>query len=159
MTAEKKPTSSKEKKPLEKDIEAEDKKLDAEIDKAEEEFFEKEKEAKAKTEGTKSESKKPEAKPKETPKFEVTDFNPWNVLKYPHLTEKSMNMVEFENKLVFIADRRAKKEEIKEAIERGFNVKVDAVNLEITRKGLKKVYAKLNSQNDAVDIASKLGML
>jgi len=105
---------------------------------------------------------RPEVKtePKEEkPKFEVTDFNPWDVLKYPHLTEKSMNMVELENKLVFVADIKANKAEIKEAIERGFNVKVEAINLEITQKGLKKVYATLDSNSDATDIASKLGML
>lgn len=93
------------------------------------------------------------------PKFEITDFNPWTVLKYPHLAEKSMNMVEMDNKLVFMVDRRARKEEIKKAIEKGFNVKVESVNVLITQKGVKKAYAKLDASSDAVDIASRLGML
>ena len=29
------------------------------------------------------------------------EYNPWNILEHPHLTEKSMNLVEIENKLVF----------------------------------------------------------
>ncbi|MBU0530603.1 MAG: 50S ribosomal protein L23 [Candidatus Aenigmatarchaeota archaeon] len=158
----------------------EDKKLDAEIDKAEKEFFEREKREKEAHKKAEKEVKKESAPPKEAsketakeapkaalpkepapevPKFEVTEFNPWNVLKYPHLTEKSMNMVELENKLVFVADRRAKKSQIKEAIEKGFNVKIDNLNVVITQKGLKKVYAKLGPESDAVDIASRLGML
>lgn len=107
------------------------------------------------------ETPKTEEVPKEPqkPKFEGTDFNPWSVLKYPHLAEKSMNMVEMDNKLVFMVDRKARKEEIKEAIERGFNVKVESVNVLITQKGVKKAYAKLDAASDATDIASRLGML
>lgn len=94
---------------------------------------------------------------KEAKKEEV--YNPWKVLMYPHLAEKSMNMVELENKLVFIVNRKAKKAEIKEAIERGFGVKVLAVNMEITQKGNKKAYIKLHPDYMAADIASRLGMI
>ena len=38
--------------------------------------------------------------PKKEVKKEEPKYNPWNVLKYPHLAEKSMNMVELENKLI-----------------------------------------------------------
>jgi len=96
---------------------------------------------------------KKEAKPIES------EFNPWDILRYPHLAEKSMNMVEIENKLVFIVDRRAKKDDIIEAVERGFNVVVDSVNTEITRKNQKKAYIKLAPQYSASDIASRLGMI
>lgn len=86
-------------------------------------------------------------------------FDPWKVLKYPHLAEKSMNMVELENKLVFMVHRRATKAEVKEAVEKGFGVKVISVNLEITRKGQKKAYIKLAPNFMAADIASRLGMV
>jgi len=99
--------------------------------------------------------KKPE--PKESRK--ESGFDPWTVLKYPHLAEKSMNMVELENKLVFMVDRRASKPEIKEAVEKGFGVKVVSINLEITRKGQKKAYVKLGPGHMAADIASRLGMV
>ena len=33
----------------------------------------------------------------------------WNAILYPHLAEKSMNMVEAENKLVFMVKRKATK--------------------------------------------------
>ena len=83
----------------------------------------------------------------------------WDVLMFPHLTEKSINMVEMENKLVFVVRRDAKKNEIKDAIEKEFNVKVQDVKTEITRKGYKKAYIKLKPDYSAADIATKLGML
>ncbi|RLJ08948.1 MAG: 50S ribosomal protein L23 [Candidatus Aenigmatarchaeota archaeon] len=83
----------------------------------------------------------------------------WNIIMYPHLTEKSVNLVETQNKLVFIVNRKANKKEIKEAVEKEFNVKVVNVNLEITRKGEKKAYVKLSKETPAIDIASRLGMV
>ena len=112
---------------------------------------------------TKEKEKKPveapkaEKKRKEEKKEEV--FNPWKVLMYPHLAEKSMNMVEMENKLVFIVNRKANKAEVKEAVEKGFKVKVLSVNLEITQKGHKKAYIRLHPDFMAADIASRLGMI
>ena len=107
----------------------------------------------------KKEAKKPEARPEEKAKKEKAVYNPWKVLKFPHLAEKSMNMVELENRLVFVVDRKATKAQVKEAVEKGFAVKVKAVNMEITRKGLKKAYIKLAAEHAASDIASRLGML
>jgi len=83
----------------------------------------------------------------------------WDTLVYPHLTEKSMNMVELENKLVFIVSKKADKEEIKEAIEKEFEVKVMWVRTEITTRGQKKAYIKISPEFSAADIASKLGMI
>ena len=83
----------------------------------------------------------------------------WKVILYPHLAEKSMNMVEAENKLVFIVNRKASKREIKEDVENSFKVRVESVNVELTTKGSKKAYVKLGPQDSAADIASRLGML
>ena len=83
----------------------------------------------------------------------------WNIIMYPHLTEKSVNLVETQNKLVFIVNRKADKKQIKEAVEKEFNVKVVNVNVEITRKGEKKAYVKLSKETPAIDIASRLGMV
>lgn len=83
----------------------------------------------------------------------------WKVILYPHLAEKSMNMVEAENKLVFIVNRKANKNEIKEAIESEFEVKVDWVKTEITTRGQKKAFIKISPDFSASDIASKLGMI
>ncbi len=99
------------------------------------------------------------AKAKEKGKKAKSGRDPWLVLKYPHLAEKSMNMVEFENKLTFIVSREAAKSEIKEAVENLFDVKVLQVQTEITPKGVKKAYAKLSPENSASEIASRLGMV
>lgn len=86
-------------------------------------------------------------------------YDPWRVLEHPHLAEKSMGLVETENKLVFAVKMGADKGRIKEAVERGFNVKVESVNVMITRKGAKKAYVKLHPDYSAADIATRLGML
>ncbi len=98
-------------------------------------------------------------KKKSKPKPETKGIDPWSVIVYPHLTEKSMNMVEMENKLVFIVNRKATKTTIKEAVEKEFEVKVEYVKTEISRKGYKKAYVKLNPEFSAADVASKLGMI
>jgi large subunit ribosomal protein L23 len=85
--------------------------------------------------------------------------DPWKVLMYPQLAEKSMNMVEVENKLVFIVNPRASKEDIREAVEKNFDVKVVRVSTMITTKGQKKAFVKLHPDNSAADIASRMGML
>ena len=89
----------------------------------------------------------------------VEGFDLWKVLRYPHLAEKSMNMVELENKLVFIVRRNATAVQIKEAIEKGFGVRVLSVNVMITMKGDKKAYVKLSPESSAADIATRLGMI
>ncbi len=86
-------------------------------------------------------------------------LDPWKVLMYPQLAEKSMNMVEIENKLVFIVHPKATKQEIKTAVEREFEVKVNKVGSMITTKGQKKAFVRLHPDYSAADIASRLGML
>ncbi len=83
----------------------------------------------------------------------------WKFLMHPHLAEKSMNLVEMENKLVFIVRRNATKKDVKREVEGIFDVRVSKVNLEITRKGEKKAYVRLHPDYSAADIASRLGML
>jgi large subunit ribosomal protein L23 len=105
----------------------------------------------------KKEAGKKAEKPKEV--LATRESNPWRILKYPHLAEKSMKMVEAENKLVFMVRRNAKRHEIKEAIEQAFAVKVTKVNFEITMAGEKKAYVKLSPEFSAADIATRMGMV
>jgi len=85
--------------------------------------------------------------------------DPWKVLLYPQLAEKSMNMVEVENKLVFIVNKKASKEDIKTAVEKNFSVKVDSINVMVSTKNQKKAFIKLHPDHSAADIASRMGML
>jgi large subunit ribosomal protein L23 len=89
----------------------------------------------------------------------MTEKNFWDMVKFPHLAEKSMNMVEMENKLVFIVNKKAKKAEIRKAVENEFKVTVKKVNTVITGKNQKKVFVKLSDKDSASDIASRMGML
>jgi large subunit ribosomal protein L23 len=89
----------------------------------------------------------------------VGGSDPWEILMYPHLAEKSMKMVEAENKLVFMVKRNARKVQIRDAIEAAFGVKVTKVNFEITMAGQKKAYVKLSQEFSASDIATRMGMV
>ncbi len=80
------------------------------------------------------------------------------ILKYPVSTEKCLKIMENENKIVFIVDRKARKSNIKKEIEEMFKVKVDKVNTLIGKEG-KKAYIKLTKDFKAMDIATKLGII
>ena len=81
------------------------------------------------------------------------------VIKYPMMTERSVNMIENENKLVFIVDRRANKDDIKAAVKELYEVEATTVNTLITNKGEKKAFVKLSDEYDASDVAIRLGIL
>lgn len=85
--------------------------------------------------------------------------DPWTIIKYPLLTEKIINSIEKENKLVFIADLDSTKRQIKWAVEKALEVKVYSVNTSVDRKGRKKAYIRLNKEFRALDIATRFGML
>jgi large subunit ribosomal protein L23 len=86
-------------------------------------------------------------------------MDPYKILKYPYTTEKSVALIDKENKIVFIVDRKANKKQIKEAFEKLFEVKVEKVNTQITLKGEKKAILKLKPEFKARDVATKLGLV
>ncbi len=59
------------------------------------------------------------------------------------LTEKSLRLAERENKITIIVPRNASKKEIRDYVEKTYNVKVEKVNTLITMTGEKKAYVKL----------------
>ena len=82
----------------------------------------------------------------------------YSIIKKPSITEKTFDLIEKENKLVFVVDRNANKNQIRRAIENIHNVKVLKVNTMITPKGEKKAFIKLHPDNSAQDIAIDLGI-
>lgn len=82
----------------------------------------------------------------------------FKILKYPHITEKSVQLVEKENKLIFIVDRKYTKQQIKKAIEETFEVEIEKINTSITRQGKKKAFIKLKPKYSAADLAINLGI-
>ncbi|MCD6367938.1 MAG: 50S ribosomal protein L23 [Candidatus Aenigmarchaeota archaeon] len=86
-------------------------------------------------------------------------MNPWDILIAPHLSEKSIGLVESQNKLVFIVNEKAKKSQVKWAVEKAFDVEVEKINILHDRKNRKKAFVKLKDKYNALDIATRLGML
>ncbi|MEM2934786.1 MAG: 50S ribosomal protein L23, partial [Candidatus Thermoplasmatota archaeon] len=83
-------------------------------------------------------------------------MNPYEIIKHPYITEKTMALMEKNNSLQFVARIDANKRQIKEAIEKIFEVKVEKVNTRITKKG-KIATVKLKPEYKAEDIATRIG--
>jgi large subunit ribosomal protein L23 len=83
----------------------------------------------------------------------------WKILLHPLLTEKSIGLVEAQNKLVFSVRPDANKNQIRWAVENSMAVKVDSINTLIDRDGRKKATIKLAKEFKAADIATRFGML
>ncbi len=81
------------------------------------------------------------------------------IIKYPVSTEKSIRLMESENKMVFVVDIKANKHEIKKAVEDQFNVKIVKVNTCIGSDGKKKAYIRFSEETPAIEIATQLGMM
>jgi len=81
------------------------------------------------------------------------------IVFYPLVTEKSVNMIDTENKITFIVSDKANKVQVKKIIEKAYEVKVDNINIVRDRKGRKKAVVKLKKESKAQDLATKLGVL
>ncbi|MDY6774940.1 MAG: 50S ribosomal protein L23 [Halobacteria archaeon] len=80
-----------------------------------------------------------------------------SVIVRPHITEKAMDQMDFENKMQFIVDIDAAKPEISEAIESAYDVDVADVNTQITMEGEKKATVRFVEEEAAQDLASRMG--
>lgn len=83
----------------------------------------------------------------------------YKVILHALMTEKAVGLIESENKLTLIVDRKATKSDIKKAVEELYDVSVEKVNVAITSKGVKKAYVKLSPEHKASDVAIKIGIL
>lgn len=106
-------------------------------------------------------AEKKDAKEK-APKIEATreeQLEAYKVIAFPLITEKAVNMIETENKLVFIVKGDATKTTVRKAVEALYGVKVDKVNIVRDMKARKRALVKINESFKADDIATKLGIL
>jgi large subunit ribosomal protein L23 len=69
-----------------------------------------------------------------------------------------MDQMDFDNKLQFIVDLDAHKPEIRDAIEAQYDVTVTNVNTQVTPDGEKKATVTLSEDDDAQDVASRIGV-
>ena len=86
-------------------------------------------------------------------------MDPHKVILYPIMTEVTSRLIETENKLVFITNLKARKRDIRRAVEELYEVKVRDVNVLITRNGEKKAFVRLEPEYSATDVAIRLGIL
>lgn len=86
-------------------------------------------------------------------------MDPNKTIFYPLMTESASLMVEKDNKLMFIVNLKAGKNDVRKAVEQLYEVKVDRVTLLITPHGEKKAFVKLKPEYKASDVAIKLGIL
>lgn len=86
-------------------------------------------------------------------------MDPYSIIKHPLSTEKSIRLMESENKLIFVVKKKSTKNEIKKAVEDVFKAKVISVNTFVTHEGEKRAYIKFSPETPAIDIATKLGLI
>lgn len=86
-------------------------------------------------------------------------MDPHKIVKYPLSTEKSIRLMESENKLVFIVNNKANKSEIKKAIEELFKAEVVGVKTLTDISGKKRAYIEFSKKTPAIDIATQLGLM
>ncbi len=117
----------------------------------------KEKQGKTKRSLFKREKKVREA-PEEI-KQEITQTEPFDIIKFVVMTEKAIQLIESQNKLVFVVDRNAEKKDIKKAVENAFSANVSNVQTMIDQLGRKKAFVRFAKAGEAGEIAIKLGIL
>ncbi len=83
----------------------------------------------------------------------------YEVVLYPLITEKAIGMIESDNKMCFIVNPKANKDNIKAAVEKNYEIKVDRIQVLNDRKGRKKAIVKINKKFKADELATKLGVL
>lgn len=104
------------------------------------------------------ENKKWDKKENEEPGIQIKQ-DPFNVIDFALMTEKAIQSIELENKLVFIVKENSNKRDIKKAVENAFEKPVENVNSMIDNRGRKKAFIRFEEDGSAADIAMRLGII
>ncbi len=84
-------------------------------------------------------------------------MDPYDIIYHPFVTEKTMNLMEKNNALEFVVNRKTNKLQIKKAVEKMFEVKVKDVNTKITKQG-KHAIVTFMPEFKAEDIGMRIGI-
>ena len=84
-------------------------------------------------------------------------MDPYSIVYHPFVTEKTINFMEKNNALEFLVKRDADKKQIKEAVEKLFEVKVKEVKTRITKNG-KHAVVTFMPEFKAEDIGMRIGI-
>lgn len=82
----------------------------------------------------------------------------YSIIIKPHVTEKTMNLIDLNNEITFVVRRTANKNQIKKAFVDLYGEEVERVNTHITTKGEKVAYIKLVEEEMAEELAVRLGV-
>ncbi|MFC1752321.1 50S ribosomal protein L23 [Thermoproteota archaeon] len=80
------------------------------------------------------------------------------VILRPYVTERTFDLIEKQNKIVFLVEGSARKRKIRDAVEMLYEVDVESVKIANTISG-KKAFVRLRNTSSATDLASKLGLV
>ena len=86
-------------------------------------------------------------------------FDKFSVLVHPLNTEKANKSMTERNTLVFLVHSKANKCQIKKSFNDIYHIKPRAINTLIRPDGKKKAYIRLRPEDDAVGVASKMGII
>lgn len=81
-----------------------------------------------------------------------------NIIIKPHITEKTFNLIESHNMLIFIVSRAATKGRIRAALRTLYEAEVQEVNTLRTTRG-KKAIVKFADQEGARNLATTMGLV
>jgi large subunit ribosomal protein L23 len=84
-------------------------------------------------------------------------MDPYEIVLYPYVTEKTMFQMDKNNALEFVVRRDANKPQIKKSIEKMFDVKVKSVRTRITKNG-KHALVVFMPEYKASDIGMRIGV-
>ena len=82
----------------------------------------------------------------------------YSIIIKPHVSEKTMNLIDENNEIAFVVRRTANKNVIKRTFKELYEEKVAKVNTHITPKGVKVAYIKLVEDERAEELAVRLGL-
>lgn len=81
------------------------------------------------------------------------------IIKFPLTTESTMKKIKENNTLVFTVDAKANKHWIKQAVKKFCYTGVAKVNTLLRPEGEKPAYVQMAPHYDALDVASKIGII
>ena len=86
-------------------------------------------------------------------------FDKFSVLVHPLNTEKANKAMTERNTLVFLVHSKCNKCQIKKTFNDIYHIKPRSINTLIRPDGKKKAYIRLRPEDDAVGVASKMGII
>ncbi len=84
---------------------------------------------------------------------------PFTFVKFALMTEKSVQGIEAQNRMVFIIERKATKENVAKEITAMFNTPVKSVRTMFDQDGRKRAFVAFKNAGAAGEVAIKLGII